>query len=246
GGFSYIQQVQSYGVPSDLVTVGTNGSPLLKEPLGIQQPPGTIAGFSRRLVLDDESFLLVSYFEHVSDASDTVVITHHDAAGMQLAPGTTLSGAYAGDLILAKSTRGDVLAAYIDSDPATQSGQALYIVPLSHDGVPMATPVAVPIVGAADSPFDFALDPSPSGDMILTWVTYDQNPSAPTGFFAAEIDPAGSPRGPALRLGASAGNVSVVVSTDGAHALVVYTPLSGNAGGVALGVHTLPLECAMH
>jgi hypothetical protein len=240
-GFTYLQQAPNNGGTSDLVTVGSNGS------LRLRQTLGTFPGFNPgRLVLDDESFLLTTAFETDAANDYTWEVAHYDASGVQIAPGTTVATSERLDMA---ETSSGVLAAYVGSDPANQSGQALYVVPLSRDGVPMATPVALPVTGAVGRLFGFSLDPSPSGDAILNWINFDGSSPTSYRFFATELDPGGRQRGPVLDLGTLDGFAggSILVSADGERALLVYSisPENGPATPTG-GVHALPLACATH
>jgi hypothetical protein len=242
-GFSYIQEAPQNGGTGNLVPLGTNGS------LHPQKSLGTFSGFNPgRLVLDDESFLLITFYGTNTANVYTWEVAHYDARGVQIAQGKNVATSRA--FLMAETSRG-VLAAYIGSDPASPLGGPLYVVPLSRDGVPTATPVALPVTGTVGPLWTFSLAPSPSGDVILNWINVEGPPPG-TGyrFFAMELDPGGGQRGPVLDLGTLEGSAggSVLVSADGERALLVYA-ISSNGGVPAnstSGVHTLPLACSAH
>ena len=233
GGFSYIQEAPNSGGTADLVTVGSNGSP------GLRKSLGTFPGFNPgRLVLDDESFLLVTFFETDAANEYTSQVAHYDPSGVQIAPGTTV--ATSENFLMEETSRG-VLAVYAGSDPANPSGQTLYAVPLSRDGVPTATPVSLAVTATPGEIYSFGLSPSPSGDVIIDWTT-----TTSSHFFATELDPGGGQRAPVLDFGLLGSNLggTFLVSADGERALLVYAVATVSGGPSNGGVHTLPLACA--
>jgi hypothetical protein len=238
GGFTYLQQAPFSGGTSDLVTLGTNGSVVGSKTLG------TVPGFDGRLVLDDESFLLTTLYPTDSANEYSWQVTHYDAQGVQLAPATAV--ATSENFVMAETSRG-VLAAYVPGEQL--SGQPVYVVPLSRDGVPTTTPVALAVTGTVGPLFYFSLAPSPSGDAVLSWANFEgYPPSNANGYssFAMELDPGGGQRGPALNLGSTGG--SLLVGDDGERALFVYSVSTADGAPTkpAGGVHTLPLACAAH
>jgi hypothetical protein len=204
---------------------------------------GTVPGFGSRLVLLDETFLLASFFENDSGGDLTYEVAAYDARGVQLSPGATVAQNGGSILLMAQTNRG-VLSSYLGFDPATQAGQAMYVVPLTSTGAPTAALQALDVTGAVGPLYGFSLDSSPSGDAVLTWNELDEATNR-YRFFVMELDAQGRPRGAPTALGIYEGvaDVHILVGADGEHALLVYSgmPLGGMGG-----VHTLPLACAIH
>jgi hypothetical protein len=236
-GFSFLQESSTNGM-IELVAVGTDGSLRFRAPLGAWPGPGT------RLVLGDETFLLSTFFENDAGGDLTEEVAHYDARGEQMTPGTTVT-TDSGSILLMAETSGGVLASYLGFDPANESGQAMYVVPLSRDGMLLGTtPHALDVTGADGPLYGFSLDPSPSGEAVLTWNELDEATDH-YRFFMMELDASGQARGAPTALGTyeGVGDVHVLVGADGDHALLVY---SGAPNGGQGGVHTLPLMCAAH
>jgi len=238
-GFSLLQEAPANSGTLDLVTVSTDGSSPRRVSLG------SVPGYGTRIVLDDETFLLATFFENDASGDLTEDVAHYDATGIQMSPGATVTTA-SGSILLMAQTSAGVLSSYLGFDSANQSGQAMYVVPLRGDGDPMAAPVALDVTGAAGPLYGFSLDPTPSGDAFLTWNNLDEATSR-YRFFAIELGPDGSPRGAPTALGIFDGvaDVRVLVAADGEHAVIVYSGAISTFSSSG-GVHTLPLACATH
>jgi hypothetical protein len=236
-GFSYIHEESANSGPLDLATIGTDGS------FGERAGLGAIPGFGSRLVLHDETFLLASFFENDGGGDLTYEVEHYDAEGAQLAPATTLAQ-NGGSILLMAETEGGVLTSYLGDDPAAHAGEAMYVVPLASSGAPYAPVMALDVTGTGGPIYGFSLDPSPSGEALLTWNVLDETTNR-YQLFVMELQPDGNPRGGPTALGIYAGvsDVHILVGADGERALLVY---SGAPMGGMGGVHALPLACATH
>jgi hypothetical protein len=236
-GFSYLQESPANGGPIDLVTIGADGSFRARAALG------AFPGFGPRLVLHDGTFLLASFFEADGSSDLTYEVADYHPNGVQRTPGTTIA-TNGGSILLLAEVAGGVLSSYLGFDRATKAGQAMYVVPLTAGGIPGAGPQALAVTGAVGPIYGFSLDPSPSGDALLTWNNLDEATNR-YQFFMMELDATGSPLGAPTALGTYEGvaNVFILVGADGERALLVY---SGAPVGGMGGVHTLPLACAMH
>jgi hypothetical protein len=236
-GFSYLQESPVNGGPIDIVNIGTDGSFRLRSPIG------GLPGSGSRLVLHDQTFLLAVFFENDAGGDLTYEVAHFDARGQQITPGTAVA-TNGGSILLKAETAGGVLTSYLGFDHATKAGQAMYVVPLTTGGSPLAAPRALDVTGAVGPIYGFSLDPTPSGDAVLTWNNLDEATDR-YSFFMMELDSQGRPRGAPTALGIYEGvaNVHVIGSADGERALLVY---SGAPMGGTGGVHTLPLACATH
>ena len=237
-GFSYLEEAPANSGTIDLVTIGTDGSFRLRTSLG------ALPGYGTRLVLGDETFLLASFFENDAGGDLTEEVAHYDARGIQITPGATVTTT-SGSILYMVETSAGVLSSYIGFDATATSGEAVYVVPLTRDGAPLAAPTALHLTGATGPVYGFSLDPTPGGDALLTWNELDANNHYQ--LFAIVLAPDGTPRGPPTALGTyeGVGNVHVVTGDDGAHALLLYSgePVGGNGAG---GVRALPLACTTH
>jgi hypothetical protein len=236
-GFSYLQESPTNGGPIDLVTIGTDGSFRARAMLG------ALPGFGPRLVLQDGTFLRSSFSENDSGGDLTYEVVDYDAHGVQLAPGMTVA-TNGGSILRLAETAGGALSSYLGFDRATKGGEATYVVPLTSGGTPTAGPQPLAVTGAVGPLYGFSLDPSPSGDALLTWNELDEATDR-YPFFVMELDSLGNPRGAPTALGVYEvlRDVYILVGADGERALLVY---SGAPMGGMGGVHTLPLACATH
>ncbi len=236
-GFSYGHEAPTNSGTMDLVTVGTDGSFRSRATLG------ALPGFGSRLVLHDQTFLLVSFFENDAGGDLTEEVTHYDAHGTQLAPGLTVA-TNSGSIMPMAETPGHVVGAYIGSHPPT--GESVYLVAIDGEGGSVGSgPAALDPTGKIGPIYGFSLDPLPSGHVMLTWNELD-DASNRYHFFAVELDELGRQFSSGiLQLGIYEGiaNVHVIGSADGERAVLVY---SGSRMGGDGGVHTLPLACARH
>ena len=234
-GFSYIHENTTNAGALDLVTIATDGSSRGRTPLG------GVLGFGTRLVLHDQSFLLASLSENPSGGPLTYEVDDYGASGKRLAPETTVAQ-NGGSILLMAETTGGVLTSYLGSDPTANAGQAMYVVPLSSSGAPYGPPRALDITGIGGPIYGFSLDPSPSGEALLTWNVLDETTNR-YQLFVLELQPDGNPRGGPTALGTyeDIANVRILVGADGQRALLVY---SGEPLGGTGGVHALPLACA--
>lgn len=236
-GFSYLQESPANGGPIDIVTIGTDGSFRSRASIG------GWPGFGTRLVLQDETSLLASFFENDGGPGPlTEQVSHYDAKGVQLTQPLTVA-TNSGSVLSMAQTAGHVLGAYIGDMPPM--GEAVYVVSIDGEGESIGIPdQALTATGRIGPIYGFSLDPLPSGDAMLTWNELDEN-STRYHFFAMELDPVGNPRPGVTQLGVYevVGNVHVVGGADGEHALLVYQGMPMGGGG---GVHALPLACARH
>jgi hypothetical protein len=234
-GFSYIHEAPENSGTVDLVTIGTDGSPRERAMLG------AVPGFGSRIVLHDESFLLASFFENDAGGNLTYEIGDYDAHGAQMAPGRTLAQNGGSILLLAETNEG-VLSSYLGFDPAAHAGEAMYVIPLTSAGAPFGPTQALDVTGLSGPIYGFSLDPSPSGDALLTWNVLDETTDR-YALYVMELQPDGSPLGGPTAIGIyeDVANVHIRVGADGQRALLVY---SGAPMGGMGGVHTVPLACA--
>ncbi|HEX8793898.1 MAG TPA: hypothetical protein VF765_23305 [Polyangiaceae bacterium] len=236
-GFSYLQESPANGGPIDLVDIGTDGSFQGRAHLG------PLPGFGTRVVLQDQTSLIASFFENDSGVGPlTEQVAHYDAKGAPLSPPLTLA-TNSGSILLMAQTAGHVVGAYIgDMRPM---GEAVYAVAIDGEGASIgAGPQALDPTGRIGPIYGFSLDPLPSGDALLTWNELDEN-STRYHLFAMELDPTGNPRQGVTNLGIfeDVANVRVIGGADGERALLVY---SGMPMGGTGGVHAQPLACARH
>ncbi len=237
GGFSYLHEAPANSGVLDLATIGTDGSFHGRAVLG------TLPGFGSRITLQDQTFLLASFFENDSGGDLTEEVAHYDANGMQLTPSLTVA-TNSGSILLMAQASDHVVAAYIGSNPPL--GERVFVAALDGGGESIGSgPRTLDVPGRIGPIYGFSLDPLPSGDVMLTWNELDEN-STRYHFFAMELDSVGLQfSASTLQLGIYEGvtNPHVIGSADGERALLVY---SGAPVGGMGGVHTLPLACAAH